>query len=123
MGPAGMKDGQPICGKCFKTFDAELKEQEEAGKEAKSQRNGELFARTQQYKPLWDKNGIIQFKNERIAILKRQVGVQVEFIIAFDDLTREGYELKAIDEGKSMDTGLGVGSGASSYYYFQKRPS
>jgi hypothetical protein len=38
---------------------------------------------------------------ELIAILQRAFGVQVEFIIAFDDLTKEGYRLMVIDEGKT----------------------
>ena len=42
------------------------------------------------------------------------------FIIAFDDLTNDGYELKAIDEGKTQEGGLGQSGGVSSYYYFQK---
>lgn len=81
-----------------------------------------LRTRTDGYKPQWNKNGIIQFKNERIAILKRQWGSQVEFIIAFDDVTKEGYELKAIDEGKGQEGGIGGSGGISSYYYFQKGP-
>ena len=120
FGAAGLRDGKPICRDCYNKTKNEVKEVYDAGNEVKSERNSLLYARTAQYKPLWDKNGIIQFKNERIAILKRQVGAQVEFIIAFDDLTNEGYELKAIDEGKSADVG-GISTGASSYYYFQKR--
>lgn len=58
-------------------------------------------------------------KNDQIAILKRSWGAQVEFIIAMDDLTTQGYELKAVDEGKSADA-QGLTGGLSSYYYFQK---
>lgn len=81
-----------------------------------------LLARTPEYKKKWNKTGIIQFKNERIAILNRSVGAQVEFIIAFDDLTAEGYELKAIDEGKTGNS-EGFSGGINSYYYFQKNES
>jgi hypothetical protein len=100
-------------------------EQKQASAEIKdaqkdlAERDKALYARTAQYKAQWLKNGIIQFKNERMAILKRQIGAQVEFIIAFDDLTGEGYQLKAIDEGRSVDGGIGAG-GTTSYYYFQK---
>ena len=83
------------------------------------ERKKQLYARTEQYKPMWDKGGIIQFKNDKVAILHRSIGAQVEFIIAFDDLTREGYELKAIDGGKEA-AGGNFGGGLSSYYYFQK---
>ncbi|MGH9975871.1 MAG: hypothetical protein ACRD8Z_08570 [Nitrososphaeraceae archaeon] len=43
----------------------------------------------------------------------------MEFIVAFEDLTREGYRLMAIDSaGKSSDDI--VPAGTESYYYFQK---
>lgn len=48
---------------------------------------------------MWDKDGVFQFKTDHIAILQRKLGMQVEFIIAFEDLTKEGYELKTVDEG------------------------
>jgi hypothetical protein len=125
-----------LCGDCYKTTDLKKqfaeattmidsskpisKEEKEDAKEDRKERDALLRIRTEQYKLLWEKNGIIQFKNERIAILKRQWGAQVEFIIAFDDLTKEGYELKAIDEGKTQEGGLGQSGGVSSYYYFQR---
>jgi hypothetical protein len=52
-------------------------------------------------------------------MILRPLGAQVEFIIAFDDLTAEGYELKAIDEGESGNS-ESFGGGINSYYYFQK---
>lgn len=67
----------------------------------------------------WGKNGVIQFKNERIAILQRRVGAQVQFIVAYDDLTKEGYRLMAIDEGKETTAG-GFTGGSNAYFYFQK---
>ena len=69
----------------------------------------------------WDKNGVIQYKTEYIAILQRSWGSQVEFIIAFDDLTREGYRLMAVDEGKSGgQSSGGFTGGVNAYFYFQK---
>jgi len=131
----GFSDGN-LCGDCYKHADlrkqfaeatalldgsAPVSDGEKAeAKQDRKERDALLRLRTDQYKLLWEKNGIIQFKNERIAILKRQWGAQVEFIIAFDDLTKEGYELKAIDEGKTQEGGLGQSGGVSSYYYFQK---
>lgn len=56
---------------------------------------------------------------EKIAILHRMWGSQIQFIVAFNDLTEEGYELKAIDEGKQASGGS-IGGGVNSYYYFQK---
>ncbi len=79
-----------------------------------------LKTRTGDYKKDWNKRGIIQFKNERIAILQRAWGSQVEFIAAFDDLTKEGYRCVAHDEGKEGGSGLGATGGVNSYFYFQK---
>jgi hypothetical protein len=127
-----------MCGECYKRADLKKqfaeataimdgssrpvsKEEKEEAKDDRKERDAMLRLRTEQYKLLWQKNGIIQFKNERIAILKRAWGAQVEFIIAFDDVTNEGYELKAIDEGKTQEGGFGQSGGVSSYYYFQKR--
>lgn len=74
-----------------------------------------------QYKAQWDKNGIIQFKNERMAILQRMWGQQVQFIVACDQLTKEGYRLMAIDEGKSGgQSSGGFTGGVNAYFYFQK---
>lgn len=128
-------DGK-LCGECYKRADLKKqfveattimdasrpvsKEVKEEAKGDRKERDALLRLRTEQYKLLWEKNGIIQFKNERIAILKRAWGAQVEFIIAFDDLTQEGYELKAIDEGKTQEGGFGQSGGVSSYYYFQR---
>jgi len=77
----------------------------------KKERYENLKERINEFKPTWDKNGVIQYRTERIAILHRVTGSQVEFIIAFDDLTRDGYRLMAIDE---------EGDSSGGYFYFQK---
>ena len=87
----------------------------------KLERYQSLVQRISDYKAGWDKYGVIQYKTEHIAILNRTWGSQVEFIIAFDDLTKEGYRLMAIDEGKSGgDSSGGFTGGVNSFYYFQK---
>lgn len=85
-------------------------------KQLKKERYQDLRGRIERYKPMWDKDGVIQFKSDYVAILQRKFGMQVEFIIAFEDLTKEGYELKAVDEGKESS----FSSGVNSFYYFQK---
>ena len=125
-----MGEDDRICEKCEREVSKALKgirkENKEKEKEEKSEIKGEikqqfqeLMDRSPEYKKHWNKNGVIQFKNERIAILQRSFGTQVEFIVAFDDVTKEGYRLMAIDEGKTGNAG-GVSGGANSYYYFQK---
>ena len=59
----------------------------------------------------------ILFKNERIAILCSQMGLLPEFIVAFDDLTKNGYRLMLKD--KDTDHG-GTYTGSAARYYFQK---
>jgi hypothetical protein len=120
--PEGMSELDVTCSSCYRQAKSSHKEELNEAKIQTKTATQELLVRTPEYKKKWDKNGIIQFKNERIAILQRKYGAQVEFIIAFDDLTAEGYELKGIDEGKTAD-GQGLAGGVNSYYYFQKNES
>jgi len=85
----------------------------------KEERWENIKKRASQYKEEWDKEGVIQFKNEKIAILQRSLGEQTEFIVAYDDLTNEGYRLMAIDEGKSVG-GNSFSGGTNAYFYFQR---
>ena len=93
-----------------------LQNNNEDSNQIKKDRYSALLKRVGSYKQYWDKDGVIQFKSEYIAILQRKYGTQVEFIIAFEDLTKEGYSLMAIDEGKESS----FASGVNSFYYFQK---
>jgi hypothetical protein len=54
-----------------------------------------------------------------MAILQKTWGDQVQFIVAFDQLTEEGYELKEIDEGKSGGD-AGFSGGVNAYFYYQR---
>ena len=114
--PNGFTEDDKLCGDCYGKIKKGLTVE---AIEASSKQLEDLKQRSPEYKKHWDKHGIIQFKNERIAILHRGQGAQVEFIVAFDDVTKEGYRLMAIDEGKATNIG-GVTAGVSSYYYFQK---
>lgn len=120
--PDGMSNVDHTCNSCLEELKKTHKEETiEAQNEIRANTQ-QLLTRTPEYKKKWNKNGIVQFKNERIAILQRAFGVQVEFIIAFDDLTAEGYELKAIDEGKTGNA-QGMSGGVNAYFYFQKNES
>jgi hypothetical protein len=114
-----MSEDDVVCKSCHEEIEKTNKEEIKEAKIEQSEHTKQLLARTPDYKKQWDKNGVIQFKNERIAILQRHYGAQVEFIIAFDDLTAEGYELKVIYEGKRGDS-QGLSGGVNSYFYFQK---
>lgn len=115
--PESMSELDVTCVLCYDKAKNDSKVEMKEAKMQLKKETQDLLLRTPEYKKKWNKNGIIQFKNERIAILKREIGAQVEFIIAFDDLTAEGYELKAIDEGKTGES-EGISGGINSYYYF-----
>ena len=75
-------------------------------------------------KATWDKKNVVQFKNERIAILKNEHNKQVQFIAAFDQVLKEGYVLigNAPDQGgqSGLSKSFG-GESASEIFYFQKK--
>ena len=75
------------------------------------------------YKSEWDKKNVVQFKNERIAILKNEHNKQVQFIAAFDQVLKEGYVLIGTADSQDTSSNLmkGMGGGSSStMFYFQK---
>ena len=72
-----------------------------------------------QTKANWGKNGVVQYKDEGLVILQRMWGQQVQFIVACAQITKEGYRLMAIDEGKEGSSG-GFSGGVNAYFYFQK---
>lgn len=43
-------------------------------KQARKDRYQVLRNRVERYKPMWDKDGVIQFKSDHIAILQRKLG-------------------------------------------------
>ena len=63
------------------------------------------------FKATWDKKNVVRFKNERIAVLENKHGREVQFIVAFDQVTKEGYSLM----GVSTPEDAGV-----THLYFQK---
>jgi hypothetical protein len=75
--------------------------------------------RHDQTKAQWNKNGIVQYKDDGIAILQRRWGSQVQFIVACSQVTKEGYRLMVIDEGKEGSAGSFSG-GVNAYFYFQR---
>ena len=78
-----------------------------------------LDIRHDEFKRIWQNGSVVQFKNDKIAILMRAFRSQVQFLVAYDQVTREGFRLMAIDEGKEGSAG-GFTGGVTSYYYFQK---
>jgi hypothetical protein len=92
-------------------------------KDSKNTSTAELTRITEQrhneFKAMWQNGRVVQFKNDKIAILMRAFRSQVQFIVAYDQVTREGFRLMSIDEGKDASAG-GFTGGVTSYYYFQK---
>ncbi len=119
LAPQGMSGEDKVCSKCMITLQNSQKIDDTESKKEMESELANLMIKGREYKTKWNKDGIIQFKNERIAILKRMWGKQVEFIVAYDDLTNQGYRLMAHDEGKEGSAG-GISGGINSYFYFQK---
>ena len=74
------------------------------------------------FKATWDKKGTIVYKNEQIAILKASTEKFERFLVAFDQVTKEGYRLMGSGIGLdsvSQWTGLAGGSNTT-YLYFQR---
>ena len=128
--PSGMTEQDKVCQECFspvqlKSYN-EKKQQKEESKmindpvaAEQKQIMDDIRVRVPEFKTRWNKGGVIQYKDDYVAILHRAWGAQVEFIVAYSDLTKEGYRLMAQDEGKSGSSG-GLTGGVDSYYYFQK---
>ena len=74
------------------------------------------------FKDACDKKGTIVYKNERIAILKASTEKFERFLVAFDQVTKEGYRLMGSGIGLdsvSQWTGL-AGTRNATYLYFQR---
>jgi len=83
------------------------------------ERTDELNRKSEAIKKDWSPSEVIIFKNERIAILQSKMGYFPQFIVAFDNLTKNGYRLMTCDDGQGHG---GTISGGASRYYFQKFP-
>lgn len=101
-----------------KSYNEEVDKQNKKSEAKISERLGGEIEGLSEVKSKWDKRGVVEYKDDNVAILRRVVGQQVEFIAAFSQLTKEGYRLMAQDEG--MQAGGSVSGGVNSTYYFQK---
>ena len=63
----------------------------------------------------WNKNAVIEYKNDKVAMIQRKWGDQVEFIQAFDQLTAEGYLCTSNESYNAKWSGRNI-----TYFYFQK---
>ena len=75
------------------------------------------------FKATFDEKGTIVYKNERIAILKASTEKFERFLVAFDQVTKEGYRLMGSGIGLyAQSTGLAGLGGTSNttYLYFQR---
>jgi len=51
------------------------------------------------FKETWNKGGIIEFKNERMAIINKTAGKTVQYIIAMDMVMAQGYKMEGVIPG------------------------
>ncbi len=113
-----MTCGDKVCNKCFNEIKIIEDKENVKFNSMKNPKCPELTDRVSQYKPNWNKGGVIEYKDEFCAMLHRSATTQVEFIIAFSDLTREDYRLMTQDESVNGNMDVLTG-GLNSYYYFQ----
>ena len=117
----GFHEDDYLCEDCLEKVEKQQKEDLQIPSRHQFEfHTNEILRRKSEYKKYWDKDGVVQFKNDRIAILLRMWLKQVEFIIAFDDLVKEGYRVVAMDEAKEPDAHGGWNTTGESYFYFQK---
>jgi len=113
-----MGEEDRVCKECYDEGKKKSKEDKNIIKQEQNEESNtqlqELKQRSPEYKKYWNKNGIIQYKDDHIAILHRCMDGQIEFIIALSDCTKEGYRLMVIDDVRTTD-------GIISYYYLQKK--
>jgi len=79
----------------------------------------DLTRRSEAAKSNWNKSGVYVWKSTNTAVLQKVTGRQVQFYLAFEDLTQQGFVLKAQDEGREGSSG-GFSGGMNSFYFFQK---
>ena len=115
--PTGMKDKvDHVCMTCFNV----LKEQGKSnGNHGLLSLEADLNKRSEAAKNKWNKNGVYVWKGDNTACLQKRHNGQVQFFLAFEDLTQEGFILKAQDEGKEGQAG-GFSGGMNSFYFFQR---
>ena len=121
--PEGMTKDDFVCYDCYHKVKNEVIQYKKAHKEEIDRLNKEedleLEKIENEFKGKWNKNGVIEYKDEYCAILQRLPGARVQFLMAYSDLTREGYRLMAEDEGGSINAAF-VKMGVNAYFYFQK---
>jgi len=130
--PEGMTRDDFVCYDCYQKVKKEVikykkehkeeidrlnKEENLELKTFKEKQQKENKQRFDQIEKRFDKYGTIRYKDEYCAIVKKID--DLSFIMAFSDLTREGYRLMAQDEGGQFHLGI-ASVGAGSYYFFQK---
>ncbi len=121
--PEGMTNTDHVCYECYQKVKKEViqykKEHKEEIDRLNKEEDLELKKIENEFKGKWNKNGVIEYKDEYCAILQRLPGARVQFLKAYSDLTREGYRLMAQDEGGSINAGI-ISAGVNAYFYFQK---
>jgi len=130
--PEGLTKDDSVCYDCYHKVKKEVLEYKKQHKEeidrlnkeedlelkiSKEKEQKENKQRYDEFKSRFDKYATIKYKDEYCAKVKKID--DISFIMAFSDLTREGYRLMAQDEGGQFHLGI-ASVGAGSYYFFQK---
>ena len=74
----------------------------------------------QRIKKLWRSKEIVHLKTDAIAVLYKKRGYEDKFLVEFEKITKEGYQMVLMEAVKAIDAGpmdIQIGT----YYYFQHR--
>jgi hypothetical protein len=98
------------------TADTIKKELHAEYQEDKKQAVGQV----QRIKKLWRSKEIVQLKTDAIAVLYKKRGYEDKFLVEFEKITKEGYQMVLMEAVKAIDAGP-IDIQIGTYYYFQHR--
>ncbi len=80
----------------------------------------QVVGQAHRIKNLWKSKEVVQLKTDAIAVLFKKKGYEDKFIVEFEKITKEGYQMMLMEPVKAIDAGpLDIQIG--NFYYFQHK--
>ena len=112
----GLKEKFSKKGKSEKSTDGIKNEPGSDYDEGKKQVVGQAY----RIKKLWKSKEIVQLKTDAVAVLFKKKGYEDKFLVEFEKITKEGYQMMLMEPVKAIDAGpLDIQIG--NFYYFQHK--
>ena len=80
----------------------------------------QVLGHAKRIKNLWRSKEIVQLKIEAVVVLWKKRGYEEQFFQAFNEVTKEGYQMVLVEAVKAIDAGP-IDMQIRNYYYFQHR--